>query len=354
MDQLSSGTAGQAYLQEAVDARFPGLQQEEHGQLLLLTNERTGSGELETIQNEIDRIVEAFDEQSIIQVRKASRSTLLGAVRRHAEAVVVAHFSGHGHGGFAVHRGPSNNLDVLQPAYLAGVFACCRRLRCVVFNACFCAAAADAFMRSCPAVRYIVYFTRRIGDSAAYDFAGAFYAVLKEKWDVEDAFSEARRLLKTYSAQYYDGQLPNIKIRGETEPPVFRVGPPRMPLKFTVLLQKSLSRAEVDDHAADIRDRIQLELLERASLNVSSVDIVVERWRTRWELRLDNAFEIQTTETQAKAVFERLQELYETPGVRFVLESWRSGSLILCLNSSLDAFQELQAEHAKGGLSPVL
>jgi len=67
MDQLSSGTAGQAYPQEAVDARFPGLQQEEHGQLLLLTNERTGSGELETIQNEIDRIVEAFDEQSIIQ-----------------------------------------------------------------------------------------------------------------------------------------------------------------------------------------------------------------------------------------------------------------------------------------------
>uniref|UniRef100_A0A7S4BRV7 CHAT domain-containing protein n=1 Tax=Chrysotila carterae TaxID=13221 RepID=A0A7S4BRV7_CHRCT len=349
---MSSAADGTSQLQHPYADLLP-FPQEAYGQLLLLTNEGTRQDELKSIQGEIDAIIKASGDQSVIQIRRVSRDTLLAAVKKHAKAVVVAHFSGHGVGGFAVHNEASDQLVVLPSTDLAEEFRSCKQMRCVFFNMCLGAAAADAFMEKCPAVNFVVYFARRVTDLTAHDFAGRFYRKLRETRNVEEAFSVARRMLTTCSAAHYDGQLPSIRIRKGTEPPQLQIGPPREPLRFAVELPMSLSATEANRCAADIVGSIQREL-RKLELEVRPEEIIVEEWRTRWELRLENSCKLQITKAQAQMILNRLREIYGQFDVDFVLESWRYGFLILCLQSSLNAFQKLQAVHAQGRLSTVL
>uniref|UniRef100_A0A7S4BNG9 CHAT domain-containing protein n=1 Tax=Chrysotila carterae TaxID=13221 RepID=A0A7S4BNG9_CHRCT len=342
-------------LQEISDwlSSSPTVQHDNYGQLLLATNECTGDNALREIQSEVDRIVETLGEHSVIQLRRVTLGQLVSAVNTYATAVVVSHFSGHGGGGFAVHAGSSNRLFVPPPNDLAQIFTACERLQCVVFNACRSVRAAEAFFDNCPTVNYAVYFVERVADEAAHVFAHVFYLVLKcRNWNVEAAFGAARRLLQSYPDHFYERQLPRIQVRVGTPPPAFEVGAPRRSRYFKIVVMRWLVQAE--DCVHDICYSIRRELLELIGLDVTPEHIIVEEWKTRWEIRLDNARELETTEAQAKKVFNRLREVFEEPGIKFILESWRDGSLILCLNSSASAFRTVQAVHADGDLSSML
>eukprot|EP00965_Chrysotila_dentata_P242164 6204729-Pleurochrysis_carterae.AAC.1 len=335
----------------------PNPQQPVHGQLFLLTNECARYGMLYGIQHEIDRMVKVLGKRSIIQVRRGTLGELKEALNKHAKSIVAAHLSGHGSQGFALHTGCMTDLHVPDPERFAEMFAACSRMRCVFINACSCKDAAYSFLRCCPGVNYVIYFHNRIADSAAPDFASGFYQELAKTSIVEIAFGEALALLGLYPPAYYDERFPMLEIRKKTRPPIC-VGPPRKPLLFVVELNMPLVATAAtpsrDHYRIDVTRSIIEELKRRVDLEVREEDVKVEKWETRWKLRVDNSLDIRSTKAQAKALLRALKRTYRNDAVDIFMDSFDLGSLILCLRSPAQTFHQLRELHASGGLSPLL
>lgn len=103
----------------------------------------------------------------------------------------VLHFSGHGgeDGTIALQSesGKARPVDVDRLARLLARFN--GRLRCVVLNACYSQAHAEAIAEH---IDCVIGMSKEVGDKAAIRFASSFYLAVASGCSVEDAFEQAR------------------------------------------------------------------------------------------------------------------------------------------------------------------
>ena len=99
----------------------------------------------------------------------------------------IVHFAGHGEGsdGILVEDDQGQSVPVPNAA-LAGLFElCANHVECVVLNACYSDAQAEAIAKYIP---YVVGMSARISDDAALEFAVAFYDALGAGKTIKEAF----------------------------------------------------------------------------------------------------------------------------------------------------------------------
>mmetsp|Transcript_22662 Transcript_22662/g.49519 ORF Transcript_22662/g.49519 Transcript_22662/m.49519 type:complete len:507 (-) Transcript_22662:31-1551(-) len=359
----SASDEGRSYFDAAIVGpalhyEFPGQTlQEMHGQLLVVTNEYSGVGQ-PNIQREVELITRALSESSLIKVRKAALGDLALALTQHDDAIVAAHFAGHGLSeGFVLNRLCSPEGHYVLERYLhADIFKDCTQLHCAFFNACWSDNVAASF-QECPAfseLYYTISVPGMLSDEIAYAFAGEFYGRLAKRGNVEEAFTQGHELIEKmlFTLGHDLEARPQLWIRPGTPVPrsALRIGPPRRALQFQVQLAMKEIR-ERENYADDIKDYI-IDALEAFQLIVMKDHIQVVKRKTRWELRLDNSLDIRTTEEQAQALKERMEQAFPDDGIFFVFG--RLGSLILCFCSSFGTFQKMQARQDSGDLSAVL
>ena len=131
----------------------------------------------------------------------------------------VVHFSGHGSaaGRLMVEDGHGASTQV-PPAALAMLFATIMRsessrgLVCVVFNACYSAAQAEAVAQHVPCV---VGTSRAIGDDAAIRFAGGFYRALGYGESIQVAFELGRNEIALHGLD--EETTPRLHTRSDVD-----------------------------------------------------------------------------------------------------------------------------------------
>ncbi|GAX43043.1 hypothetical protein NIES4075_40530 [Tolypothrix sp. NIES-4075] len=98
----------------------------------------------------------------------------------------IVHFSGHGAGsqGLALENN-SGQMQLLKTETLAGLFELFDSIECVLLNACYSEAQAEAIYQH---VDYVIGMNRAIGDRAAIEFAVGFYDALGADRSYEDAY----------------------------------------------------------------------------------------------------------------------------------------------------------------------
>ncbi len=99
------------------------------------------------------------------------------------------HFCGHGAG----NNGIVLEGQLVEGEALAGLFALFPNIKCVVLNACYSTVQAQAIARH---VDFVVGMNREIGDSAAIEFASAFYDALGAGESIEFAFALGRNAIQ--------------------------------------------------------------------------------------------------------------------------------------------------------------
>ncbi|MBW4610624.1 MAG: AAA-like domain-containing protein [Hassallia sp. WJT32-NPBG1] len=98
----------------------------------------------------------------------------------------IVHFSGHGAGsqGLALENN-SGQMQLVKSKTLAGLFELFDSIECVLLNACYSEAQAEAIYQH---VDCVIGMNRAIGDRAAIEFAVAFYDALGADRSYEDAY----------------------------------------------------------------------------------------------------------------------------------------------------------------------
>jgi len=106
----------------------------------------------------------------------------------------IVHFSGHGSPiNGLVCENSQGNAELVPPDALAELFSLCSSyVRCVVLNACYSEAQANAIAEHIP---YVVGMAKAIGDSAAVKFAVGFYDALGAGRSYDDAFKFGRNAI---------------------------------------------------------------------------------------------------------------------------------------------------------------
>jgi tetratricopeptide (TPR) repeat protein len=106
----------------------------------------------------------------------------------------IVHFSGHGGGEPGlVFENDEGKVKFVDGKALAGLFELFADLQCVVLNACYSEAQAEAIAQHIP---YVIGMNAAIGDRAAIDFAVGFYDALGAGRDIEFAYSFARSAIQ--------------------------------------------------------------------------------------------------------------------------------------------------------------
>lgn len=129
---------------------------------------------------------DAFDLEQAHAVRVAD---LEGLLMRHDPHIV--HFSGHGaSSGEILLQDDAGRASPVPPPALANVFSLLKdNVRCVVLNACFSQAQAEAIAQH---IDCVVGMSEEIGDGDARAFAAAFYGALAYGRSVKTAFELGR------------------------------------------------------------------------------------------------------------------------------------------------------------------
>jgi hypothetical protein len=98
----------------------------------------------------------------------------------------IVHFSGHGveSQGLALENN-SGQMQMVKTETLAGLFGLFDSIECVLLNACYSEAQAEAIYQH---VDYVIGMNRAIGDRAAIEFAVGFYDALGADRSYEDAY----------------------------------------------------------------------------------------------------------------------------------------------------------------------
>lgn len=98
----------------------------------------------------------------------------------------IVHFSGHGAGSDGIIlEDNSGNPTYVSTEALSGFFELFPNVECVILNACFSAAQANAIVQH---VRYVIGMQQQIGDVAAIRFAVSFYDALGAGKSIEYAY----------------------------------------------------------------------------------------------------------------------------------------------------------------------
>lgn len=106
----------------------------------------------------------------------------------------IVHFAGHGDGpdGIVVEGAAGAAFQIPNDA-LAELFQLCAdNIECVILNACYSEAQAEAIVRH---ISYVIGMARGVSDEAAIEFAVGFYDALGAGRSIEDAFSFGRNAI---------------------------------------------------------------------------------------------------------------------------------------------------------------
>jgi len=127
----------------------------------------------------------------------------------------IVHFSGHGNpSGDLVVQSEDGSSQPISIAALADLFAIAgKNVRCVVFNACYSQAQAEAVAQH---VDCVVGTSRAIEDDAAVRFAAGFYRALGYGQDVSTAFDLGCNEIDLASVEGHD--IPQLVTRPEIDP----------------------------------------------------------------------------------------------------------------------------------------
>jgi len=99
----------------------------------------------------------------------------------------IVHFSGHGSvdGGLAF-EDEIGQVKLVQPEALSGLFKLfSKHVQCVLLNACYSEAQADAISRH---INFVIGMNKAVGDRAAIEFAVGFYDALGYGFSVDTAY----------------------------------------------------------------------------------------------------------------------------------------------------------------------
>jgi uncharacterized protein YjbI with pentapeptide repeats len=124
----------------------------------------------------------------------------------------IVHFCGHGAGkeGIAF-EDESGNTKLVNTKALAGFFALFSdKVDCVLLNACYSEVQAKAIARH---IKYVIGMKRGIGDTAAVEFAVAFYDALGAGESIEFAFSLACNAIQW--ADIPQSLIPSLKTKSD-------------------------------------------------------------------------------------------------------------------------------------------
>jgi uncharacterized protein YjbI with pentapeptide repeats len=122
----------------------------------------------------------------------------------------IVHFCGHGEGedGIAF-EDETGNTNLVSAEALAGFFELFSdRVDCVLLNACYSEVQAEAIAHH---IRYVIGMKKGINDSAAIEFAVAFYDAIGAGESIEFAFRLARNAIQW--ADIPQGLTPSLKIK---------------------------------------------------------------------------------------------------------------------------------------------
>ena len=128
----------------------------------------------------------------------------------------IVHFSGHGAGehGLALENS-SGQMQLVSTASLASLFELFKnKIECVVFNACYSEAQAEAIHQH---IDYVVGMNKAIGDRAAIEFAVGFYDALGAGRSYTDAYKFGCGAIDLEGIP--ESLTPVLKSRAKVEPP---------------------------------------------------------------------------------------------------------------------------------------
>jgi WD40 repeat protein len=129
------------------------------------------------------------------------------------------HFCGHGTGQNGIMLG-GQLVDAEGLAGLFKVFS--SHIKCVVLNACYSAIQAESISRH---IDYVVGMSKEIGDSAAIEFATAFYQALGADESIEFAFELGRNAIQlAHIPEYLTPRLISRKTHPAQDTPVIQTG----------------------------------------------------------------------------------------------------------------------------------
>lgn len=158
--------------------------------LFLLANPRdTGTLRLQEEVREVDAAIRQAEYRSSFDIRQHGAVRVMdlqGYMLRHRPEII--HFSGHGHAdpSAIVLEDTAGRHVIVDPAALTRLFSVFREeLRCVVLNACYSAAQAEAIAAT---IECVVGMSSAIEDQSAIGFSKAFYQALAYGRSVQEAF----------------------------------------------------------------------------------------------------------------------------------------------------------------------
>nr|WP_088892463.1 CHAT domain-containing protein [Leptolyngbya ohadii] len=104
----------------------------------------------------------------------------------------IVHFSGHGEGEAGlVFQDQKGQMKLVSSEALSRLFKLCAdRVECVVLNACYAEAQANAIVQH---ISYVIGMRQAIRDDAAIAFSAGFYTGLGEGLSVEGAFEQGKQ-----------------------------------------------------------------------------------------------------------------------------------------------------------------
>lgn len=124
----------------------------------------------------------------------------------------IVHFSGHGSTSSEIILEDNNGRSLPVPAEaLSRLFLLLKdNIKCVVLNACYTEAQAEAIARH---IGCVVGMSRAIGDDSAISFAEAFYGALGDGRDIKTAFELGCNRINLENLDEQD--IPKLKTSGE-------------------------------------------------------------------------------------------------------------------------------------------
>ena len=213
----------------------------------------------------------------------------------------VVHFSGHGAAGAICLQSETGETTVVEPAALANLLSLFTdRVQCVVLNACYSAAQADAIAQH---VDYVIGMSKAISDLAAIAYSVGFYSALGAGRSIQDAhkFGVAQIGLEGLN----EPEVPVLTVRSSLGSPTFSeppTSPPAvdysnlvllmardaglmiLPAKEIVVLAGGMDLTVIPDsdrdvaHVKRIRIGTSVSLAYGGTALICEVKDIIERW----------------------------------------------------------------------------
>ena len=191
----------------------------------------------------------------------------------------VVHFSGHGSKTGALYfiHDEDRTARPIPPRTLARVFKQFRdRVKCVVLNACYSAAQAEAIAESIPCV---VGMSRAVYDSTAIAFAAGFYEALAFGKSVAEAFELGLTQVELSApSAIHETEIPQLIVRKGEDASKIRLLPPQP--EASKAQPRAVTRTRPEEQVVAVSDLSPKRPIPTASATAKSSNDAAQRKQT--------------------------------------------------------------------------